>query len=310
MRGSSKPFLKWIGGKRTMASDLLARVPVGYNKYCEPFVGGGALFYALQPDAGYSATLFGKPTAAHLSDVNADLITAYTVVRDNIDELVDELKRHTKNHCFAHFQESRIAFADKSNPVKFAGHFIYLNKTCYRSKFEINKKGHFSSSMDTNLDGEILNERNLRNSSIALQGVQIECRSFFDIVPEPGVFYYLDPPYYKTAQLYNVGDFGKESQAAVAKKCRDIDKAGGYFMASNSAEDYIRELYAGFNIEKINVHRVFAQENTGKFGTQEELLIRNYGENENMEVRHERKKNENGDIIRQRQIYKKSTSRT
>ncbi len=287
MRGSSRPFVQWVGGKRTMISDLLPRVPVGYDKYCEPFVGGGALFYALQPDAGYSVTLFGKPAAAHLSDVNTDLITAYTVVRDNVDQLVVELKRHVKNHCLAHFQESRIAFADKSNPVKLAGHFVYLNKACYRSKFEVNKKGHFASSMDTNLDKEILNERNLRNSSIALQGVQIECRSFFDIVPEPGVFYYLDPPYYNTAQLYNVGDFGREAQAAVAKKCRDIDKAGGYFMTSNSAENYIRELYAGFNIEKINVHRVFAQPQTGKYGAQEELLIRNYGEN--MEVRCERR---------------------
>lgn len=133
-----------------------------------------------------------------------------------------------------------------------------------------------SVSMDVNLDKEILNERNLRNSSVALQGVQIECRSFFDVAPEPGVFYYLDPPYYNTAQPYNVGDFGKESQAAVAQKCRDIDKAGGFFMASNSADDYIKELYAGFNIEKINVHRVFAQENTGKFGMQWEYLIRNY----------------------------------
>ncbi len=259
-----------------MASDLLARVPVSYDKYCEPFVGGGALFYALQPDAGYSATLFGKPAAAHLSDVNPDLITAYTVVRDNIDELVVELKRHVKNHCLAHFKDSRIAFADKSNSVKLAGHLIYLNKTCYRAKFCTNKKGHMSVSMDVNLDKEILNERNLRNSSVALQGVQIECRSFFDVAPEPGVFYYLDPPYYNTAQPYNVGDFGKESQAAVAQKCRDIDKAGGFFMASNSADDYIKELYAGFNIEKINVHRVFAQENTGKFGMQWEYLIRNY----------------------------------
>ena len=260
----ARPFVKWVGGKRSIMSILSKRIPAKYTGYCECFMGGGALFFALQPKN------------ATLSDINLNLVLAYRSIRDDVDALICELEKHKAAHDKAYFLKVRKAISTEEDPVKVAGLLIYLNKTCYNGLYRVNKAGEFNAPMGDYENPTILDETNLRSVSKALQGVSIEHKSFEEIVPEKGKFYYLDPPYHKTYAGYNGNGFGDENHEELAKKCRDIDAVGGYFMLSNSDTDFIRGLYKGFGIEDIMAGR-YVSCKANQRGQKNEVLIRNYG---------------------------------
>ena len=259
----AKPFLKWVGGKRSVLPELLARMPSEYAEYIEPFIGGGALFFAVQPHTAY------------LSDINLHLVLAYRAIRDNVEDLIIKLKGHNEKHNKTYFLKARTRLSTETDPVAIAALLIYLNKTCFNGLYRVNKAGEYNVPMGDYKDPPILDEDTLRADSVALHGVKIEQRNFTQIRPKRNAFYYLDPPYHETYDGYNGSGFGDDKHQALADLCKKIDQAGGKFMLSNSDTDFVRTLYKGYNIEQIAASRSVSCK-AHQRGRENELLIRNY----------------------------------
>lgn len=260
---AARPFLKWVGGKRSILPALSERIPKSFNAYHEPFLGGGALFFEIQP------------RKAFLSDVNFHLIITFQVVRDNVEDLIKALTAHAKNHTKEYFGKAREKLFVEKDPVKLAGLFIYLNKTCYNGLYRVNKTGKFNVPIGSYKNPAILDADNLRNVSKLLQGVNIEQRPFMQTIVNKDDFYYLDPPYHKTYDGYNGGGFADSEHEQLAKLCHKIHAAGGKFMLSNSDTDFVRNLYKSYNIEDVMASRMVSCKGTQR-GKENELIIRNY----------------------------------
>ena len=260
---AARPFIKWVGGKRSILPELSARMPVTYDGYHEPFIGGGALFFETQPQKAF------------LSDVNFHLIITFQVVRDSVEELIKTLNAHVKGHDKDYFGRARDKIFGEKDPVKIAALFIYLNKTCYNGLYRVNKSGRFNVPMGSYKDPAILDADNLRNVSKILQDVDIQQRPFCQTPVKKGDFYYLDPPYHKTYDGYNGNGFGDSEHEKLAKLCHKIQRIGGYFMLSNSDTDFVRSLYKGYNIEDVRASRMVSCKGEQR-GKENELIIRNY----------------------------------
>lgn len=260
---TAKPFIKWVGGKRSIINELLSRVPIEYNAYHEPFLGGGALFFALNPEKAY------------LSDINFYLIITYRAVKEDVDRLILNLKIHKKNHSLEYYQKARIRLNKEQDPVKVAALFIYINKTCYNGLYRVNKSGFFNVPMGKYADPAILDEDNLRACSLFLKNTEVMQHTFVHIKPAKKDFYYLDPPYHETYSGYDGAGFGDDEHTKLAQFCRDIDAKGGYFMLSNSDTPFVRKLYKGYNIEVVSASRFISCKANDR-NKQNELIIRNY----------------------------------
>lgn len=260
---SARPFLKWVGGKRSILHELVKRLPKSYQTYCEPFVGGGALFFAVQPKQAY------------LSDINFHLVVTFQVVRDDVDNLIDWLKTHERKHNKTYYYQARKRLFKEENPVKIAALVIYLNKTCFNGLYRVNKQGFFNVPMGDYKDPSIVDEENLRNCSKLLQNVEIEQQDFRQITPYKNNFYYLDPPYHQLYAGYNGAGFGDKEHKELADFCQAIDKKGGYFMVSNSDTPLVRSIYKGYTIEEVFASRSVSCK-AHQRGRENELIIRNY----------------------------------
>lgn len=260
---AARPFLKWVGGKRSILPQLIARMPASYETYREPFIGGGALFFALQP------------AKAQLSDINFHLMITYRAVRDNVAALIEELNVHDKLHNKKHFLAMREALAVEEDPVKLAALVIYLNKTCFNGLYRVNQEGKFNVPMGDYKNPGLYEEAVLKADSKALQGVQLKQCSFDQTPIAKGDFFYLDPPYHKTFSGYDRSGFGDDAHKRLAEYCKLIDKAGAHFMLSNSDTDFVRSLYSGFSIENVEATRSVSCK-VGSRGKETEIIVRNY----------------------------------
>lgn len=258
-----KPFVKWVGGKRSILPELIRRIPEHYEVYHEPFIGGGALYFALQPKEAY------------LSDINFHLVITYNAVKNDVDGLISNLKVHVKNHSKEYYLKARKRLFTEKDPTKLASLFIYLNKTCYNGLYRVNKSGGFNVPMGNYNDPAILDEPNLRNASKILQGAEIVQQSFLQDKAVKGDFYYLDPPYHETYSQYDGSGFGDKEHTQLAEFCRTVDKKGSFFMLSNSDTPFVRDLYKGYTIEIVSASR-FVSCKANQRGKENELIIRNY----------------------------------
>jgi DNA adenine methylase len=249
---SPRPFVKWAGGKGQLLPELMARVPKRFNRYFEPFVGGGALFFHLQPEQ------------AVLSDSNPELINLYLVIRDQVEELIEALVGHVyeKEYYYRLRDVERTPEYAEWSAVERASRFIYLNKTCYNGLYRVNSKGEFNVPFGRYKNPTILDEDTLRACHEALQGVDIECRDFREVWMDlgKGDFVYFDPPYVPvsaTAKFdeYTQEGFVEEDQRDLAEICRELDGRGVKFIASNADAPLVRELYEGFDIEVVYAAR-------------------------------------------------------
>lgn len=259
----ARPFLKWVGGKRSILPILLARMPDEYDTYHEPFLGGGALYFATQPKD------------AVLSDINLHLVVTFTQVRDDVDGVIRALKTHASRHSKEYYDNARKRFMKEKEPTKIAALFIYLNKTCFNGLYRVNKAGGFNVPMGDYKNPPILDEPNLRACSKLLQGADILQQGFSHTKVHKGDFYYLDPPYHETYEGYASGGFGDAEHEKLAEFCKKIDQKGGYFMLSNSDTPFVRKLYKGYNIEDVSASRSVSCKSHQR-GKENELLIRNY----------------------------------
>jgi len=273
---SIKPFLKWAGGKRKLLTKLMEYAPENYLTYHEPFVGGGALLLALHPKS------------AVINDINTQLITVYRVIRDNVEALINELRKH-KNNKEYFYQirnlDRRENFNALSDTLK-AARIIYLNKTCYNGLFRVNKKGFFNVPFGRYKNPDIVNEENLRAVSDYLRENHIELLNidFQEALKKAkkGDFVYLDPPYHpinETSNFTNYTDdgFGKKEQIKLKQTCDELNERGCFFLLSNSYTPFIREIYKDYEKYTITVQMPRSINcKASSRGKINELLIKNY----------------------------------
>jgi DNA adenine methylase len=267
-----RPFLKWAGGKTQLLPALLKRAPTSCNRYLEPFLGGGALYFAMQPKVAY------------LADFNPELINCFEVVRSNLAELKEELKkyRYDKEMFYEVRELDRQADYSSTSPVARAARFIYLNKTCFNGLYRVNSKGHFNVPFGAYKDPTILDVPNLTACSNALQSAVLKTGSFEEIddVAEKGDLVYFDPPYAPSSETsdftqYVSGGFDESSQELLLVTCLKLHQKGVKWMLSNSNTNIIQELYRGFKVETVEASRAINSK-AEKRGPILELIIRNY----------------------------------
>ncbi|MYD09637.1 MAG: DNA adenine methylase [Chloroflexi bacterium] len=275
---TAKPFVKWVGGKRSLLPELMKRLPAAFNNYYEPFVGGGALFFALKNEGRINSAGGGQ---AYLSDINYDLIQTYQLIRRDPEPLIARLKQHARSHAKDYYYETRGQH-DLGDPVEIAARFIYLNKTCYNGLWRVNSKGEFNVPMGSSKKPAICQEDNLRACHEALQDVEVRELDFLDIEAGENDFVYFDPPYHPleggSFTDYAKTGFREAEQTALRDLCRELHERGAKFMLSNSDTDFIRDLYADasvFRLTTVQAPRMVNCKSDGR-GAVNELLISNF----------------------------------
>ncbi len=202
------PFLRWAGGKRRLSHRIIAKFPTKIGTYYEPFLGGGAVFFALSKS--------GRFDRAVLGDLCPELMNAFQVVRDDVDSLIHVLKQPQYKYDRKAFLDIRGTDSDKLDPITRAARTIYLNKTSFNGLYRVNNKGHFNTPFGKYHDPVICDENNLRACSDALQSAELSESDFENICTDagPGDVIYYDPPYLpisKTSSFtkYTVGGFSQ-----------------------------------------------------------------------------------------------------
>ncbi|MGI6681430.1 MAG: DNA adenine methylase [Bdellovibrionota bacterium] len=267
-----EPFVKWAGGKRVIIDKLKERVPKSFDRYIEPLVGGGALFFALKP---YISIIF---------DANEELINAYQVIKTNVDGLIDDLKKHKNTEeyfLYLRGLDREQNYKNLSN-VKRASRLIFLNHTCYNGLYRVNLKNQFNVPYGHYKNPSIFSEENLRNVSDLLKGTIIICDDFSRVLEfaKKGDFIYFDPPYLplnKTSSFtsYTKDKFDLETHIRLKEVCDELDKKEVNFMVSNSNTAEIHDLYKAYNIEQIYSSRYIGSKGDSR-GKIREIIIRNY----------------------------------
>lgn len=269
------PVLKWVGGKRQLLDTLLPLLPQQITRYCEPFVGGGALLFCLQPKC------------AHINDINADLIRVYSVIKNDVEALISALQEFKNEAEFFYsvrnWDRDRDKYSTLSDITK-AARILYLNKTCYNGLYRVNSSGEFNVPFGNYHKPNIVNAPTLRAVSTYLNTAAITLSSVdyaqvLDALPED-TFVYLDPPYDPVSDsssftAYAKGGFSRAEQERLRRACDSMTERGIKFMLSNSATDFIREQYAAYQIITVRAKRAINSDST-KRGEVHEVVVRNY----------------------------------
>jgi DNA adenine methylase len=275
MTNKVKPFIKWAGGKRQLIKYFKDIFPEKFNVYHEPMIGGGALFFYL------------NPKRAVINDTNKELMKTYEVIRDNVEELIEKLKLFKSKHSKDFYYKKRNNFnkiknSKKNNKVELAACLIYLNHTCFNGLYRVNQKGDFNVPVGNYKNPEIFDEKNLKSASNFLKKVDILCDDFETAVKlaKSDDFVYFDPPYdpiNNTSNFteYNNGGFGKKEQKRLCQTFKNLDKKNIKLALSNSNTEFIKNIYRDFNIHVLEAKRTI-NSNSKKRGKIKELLITNY----------------------------------
>lgn len=284
----AKPFLRWVGGKRQLLDDIRNYYPEKIEKYCEPFVGGGAVFFDIMNTK--------KPKECLINDINDNLIITYKTIRDNLDLLLEELNKKQKEHNNSTDQvnlyyQNRVLFNDlrgvKNKEILRAALMLYLNKTCFNGLYRENKKGGFNVPFDKSKKEIVFDTENLKEVSKTLKDVDIRHGAYRDVddFVDNKTFVYFDPPYRPISNTsafdkYNRDGFGDEKQIELAAYFKELDKRGTTLLLSNSDpksanEDmFFDEIYKEFNVKRVNASRAI-NSNAKKRGKVKEILVSN-----------------------------------
>lgn len=261
-RARAYPFIKWAGGKRSLVPEIVKVLPPQFNRYYEPFVGGGAVFFALD----------SRIHSAYLSDINLELMITYKVISTEPERLIEELKNLSDRHKKSHYLKVRKRrYGDDA--VRLAARFIYLNKTCYNGLYRVNRKGQFNVPMGRYKDPKICDEDNIRNASKVLEKVSIKSYSFESIEPGENDLVYCDPPYDDTFTGYTDKGFDEDSQRALRDACVQWRKDGAHVIVSNSNTELIRSLYENFELHEVQASRTINCKGNGRERTTELLIV-------------------------------------
>lgn len=267
-------FVKWAGGKKQLIEQFKPFFPEKIDRYFEPFVGGGAVAFYLLKNHPEIKKIF-------LSDINEELITTYSVIKSNLEELINLLKEYKKQHSKEFYYEIRSQNIKTLNKVQIATRFIYLNKTCFNGLYRVNSKGGFNVPMGKYKNPLICPEADLREISKCLKKDDMKVSQFYDAVREAkkGDFIYFDPPYYPLKRdsftTYTKEQFLEKEQEKLKEVFSQLDKKGCKVMLSNSDTTFIRELYKGYHINIVKATRMINRDAT-KRGKINEVVITNY----------------------------------
>ncbi|MCA9674351.1 MAG: DNA adenine methylase [Myxococcales bacterium] len=266
----ASPIVKWVGGKSRLLAQLLPRLPETYGRYYEPFAGGAAMFFRLAPEA------------AVLNDFNADLVATYRAIAGDTDAVIRRLELHRKHHAEKHYYEVRARWNDRSvswSPVDRAAAFIYLNKTCYNGLWRVNRSGGFNVPMGRYVDPPICVPDALHAAGAVLARAELRSGDYRAAVADagPGDFVYFDPPYDPVAPTANFTSytrdaFGPDDQRALAGLARELVERGCRVMLSNSDTPFIRSLYRGFRVDRVQCARAINC-NAAKRGDVDEVVV-------------------------------------
>ena len=245
----AKPILKWAGGKTQMLGDLLPKVPSSYGRYIEPFLGGGAMFFALQPEQ------------AVIADSNPELINLYRQVANHVDDVVCQLKKYENTQEM--FYTVRGQDWTMLPEAEAAARTIFLNKTCFNGLYRVNKKGLFNVPFGKYKNPKICDEEGLKAASAALKKAEIVCGDYLLVLEhyaQPGDFVFLDPPYlpiseYSDFKRYTKEQFYEEDHVELAKMVKTLHERGCHVILTNSNHPLVHELYAPFTIDVIQTKR-------------------------------------------------------
>lgn len=263
---SPKPVLKWAGGKLQMLDVLLPQAPKKYSRYIEPFFGGGALFFALNPQD------------AIISDSNPELINLYKVIANNCDELIDSLSKFQNDKNI--FYEIRKINPAEMSPVEQAARTIYLNRTCFNGLYRVNRNGQFNVPYGYYKNPKICDKDNLRAVSYALQGVQIVLGDYKEVLrscAQPNDFVYLDPPYlpiskYSDFKRYTKEQFYEEDHTELAQEVQRLQELGCHVLLTNSNHPLVHDLYNKYSISIHQTRRNISSNASKRTG--EDVLVR------------------------------------
>lgn len=275
----AKPFVKWAGGKARLLKQLEPYFPnsAQFDRYIEPFAGGGAVFFHLWNTRRL-------PDQAFLFDTNDDLMNAYRVVRDQADALIALLASHQARHCHDYYYQVRDLDrrGHHLSAVERAARTIYLNRTCYNGLYRVNSQGQFNVPTGSYKNPRIVREAALKAASVALQGACIETRGFDAVVEmaRPGDFVYFDPPYdpmSRTASFtgYTADSFRDQDQRRLAAVFARLSQKGCLCMLSNSHTSLIVDLYREFRQEIVQAGRPINSKAGGR-GMINEVVVLNY----------------------------------
>ena len=251
----ARPVIKWPGGKGQLLDRLSPIFPPKFNRYIEPFAGAGAVFFRLFNLGRIGVNPRLRKSPAILNDLNAELMNVYCVVRDQVDELIEELARHHAHigdaayYYYIRNLDREPSFAC-APPVVRAGRTIFLNKTGYNGLYRVNAGGLFNVPFGRHKKPTVLDLPVLRASHRALQGVELTCHDFVKPLrhARQGDFVYIDPPYQplsRTANFvaYTAGGFGWDQQARLAHWIGRLAKRGCYILINNADTPEIEALY-------------------------------------------------------------------
>lgn len=271
-----QPFLKWAGGKRQLVPEIRKYIPHKFKLYFEPFIGAGAVLFDLQPQT------------ALINDANEELVNCYRVIKEDPEGLIAHTRQHrnTKEYFYRLRSLDRQPSFKSLSPLERASRIIFLNKTCFNGLFRVNSQGQFNVPFGKYANPVIVDEIVIRAVSRYFNEAHVEISSEdFEVALSGagrGDFVYLDPPYDPLSDTssftgYNLNSFGRDEQRRLQRVCDDLTRRGCKVLLSNSATEFIRELYA--DTSQYTIVEVEANRNINSVGTSRgkisELLIFN-----------------------------------
>lgn len=268
METSSKlyPFLKWPGGKKWFVQRYSHLLPIKFNRYIEPFLGGGAVFFHLQPKR------------AILADINSEVIDAYEGIKSNWQSIKRSLQYHQRSHSHDHYYTTRDK--DHTQLLQRASRMIYLNRTCFNGIYRVNLRGKFNVPIGTKTK-IILESDDFESASKLLQNAELNACDFAQTIHKArkNDFIFVDPPYTVRHNLngfvkYNENLFSWEDQERLAEALIIVKEKGAKIVLTNANHVSIRKLYQnrGFNLETVTRYSSIAADSKSRKQF-EELVI-------------------------------------
>ncbi len=260
-----KPFLKWVGGKTQILLELRKRYPAEFNCYYEPFLGGGAVFFDIQP------------SKAIISDANKELTNCYKVIKNDVEKLIRSLGKHVydKDYYYTVRDQDPMSL----DPVKRAARTIFLNRSGFNGLYRVNSKGKFNVPFGRYKNPRICDPDNLRGCARALSHVKIKSTPFESVLKEAkrGDFVYFDPPYIPVSDTsyftaYQKHGFGMNNQEKLADVFEQLANRGVHVVLSNSDVTWIHKRYRDFRIRVIQANRL-VNSNAGRRGPVGEVVV-------------------------------------
>lgn len=273
-----KPFTKWTGGKRQLLDELRKQMPEKINNYYEPFIGGGALFFDLMPEN------------ATINDYNEELVFAYKAIRDDLDNLINELEIHASKNSKEYYYHIRSADRDgryeKMTDTQKAARLLYMLRVNFNGLYRVNSKGEFNTPYGRYKNPKIVDETVMREISEFLNtsNIRIMNGDFEKAVADvqKGDFVYFDPPYAPISATssftaYTSDGFNLEEQIRLRDTFVKLDKRGAYVMLSNSSVPLIHELYQDYaNTTTIVGATRMINSKANNRGKVDEVIVKNY----------------------------------